>query len=86
MSSISASNTSHAIHHKNSSGQHQKPVTIADKAHKKDIFKLPDDIVTLSTLSKNTGTSDKKTSVPVSNAEKDALLRDSSTKSISIYV
>lgn len=88
MNSISASRaqTSHAVHQNKTPAQHQKPVSIADKAHKKDVFKLPDDIVTLSTSSRNTGVSSKKPSVPVSNAEKAALLQDPLIKSISIYV
>jgi hypothetical protein len=88
MNPISTSNTlnSTSVQQKKSSAQHQKPANTSGKATtNKDGLKLPEDIVNLSMASKG-APAEKKPSIPVTSAEKDALLHDLPDTSISIYV
>lgn len=71
---------------KKSPGQNQKPVKTAADAQKDNTVNFPDDTVSLSADSISQSSNNKEPSTPVSNEEKDALLRPSAAKKrISVY-
>lgn len=75
MNSISTDNrqTSNVVQQKSTSVHEQKPANTAEQSANKNGLKLADDIVNLSSSSKNPATP-KKPSVQVTSAEKKALL------------